>query len=119
MSDMSLESSGVYLPNLPLEHTRMRSRGESRPESEEEAVVGGNGQHTLQSRSGLLHSHNHSCLSSLNQSQIQGASFCPLPSSSHLSSSAKAQNRVNHMLGLERSSSAPHRVVHKASSTNI
>jgi|SRR5882762_4523691 len=41
MSDTSLGSSGVDLPNSPLEHMRTRSGSGSRPGSSEEAVVDG------------------------------------------------------------------------------
>ena len=44
MSDTSPGSSGVDLPNSPLEHTRTRSGSGGRPGSSEEAVVDGHGQ---------------------------------------------------------------------------
>jgi hypothetical protein len=73
-------------------------------------------------RPGILRSHNHSCSSLSNQSQIRDASFHTLwfeSSSSHSSLSAKAHNGVIQVLCLERSLSPPRRVVHKASSTSI
>jgi len=84
--------------------------------------VDGNGTHTPLPRPSILRGHHHSHSSSSNESQIQGACFCALrfePSSSQSSLSAKARNGVTHILGLERSLSLPHHVIHKASSAGI
>jgi len=73
-SDTSLGSpvlSWVELPNSLLEHTRTRPASVSRQtEDGKEAIVNGNGEHTLSSRPGILRSHNHS-----SSNQIQGASI--------------------------------------------
>jgi hypothetical protein len=84
--------------------------------------VDGNGKHTPPPRPNILCGHHHSCSSSSNQSQIQGTSFRALrfePSSSHSSLSAKAWNGVIRVLGLERSSTPPRRVIHNASNSSI
>jgi hypothetical protein len=95
----------------------------SRPESQDGAVVDGNGWHTLPPRLSILRSHNHSRSSSSNyvpgSKALLSKFFASNLPSCCSSLSAESRNGVIRVLGLEMSLSLPRRVIHKANSTSI